>query len=532
MALPDTLPPDALSANSKPEKILLPGYLKYAGPLLLLCLILGLLYQDGLVWLLKVWNGKAYSHGYLVPLVSLYLIWEQRERFRLLPTAPAYFMAAIVICASLALLLISRSSAFIQLEAASLFLIIPGVLLLLLGRQITRAVLLPWLYLSFTLPWFDLFLDRLQPPFQRLTAILGTKLLSLIYPVFLNDIHIQLPSITMEVAKECSGIGFFISVLAIGIPLVYLTQHSWNRAALVLSLGLLITILANGFRVAMAGIMGESFGPELLHGPAHIFQGWFVAWIGWAGLFLVNWLVVRTSDKNTPRLFERWESRPTSNEQKKQVTQISLRQLYFGNFTLALCAALIYFASPQEMPLSTPLVNFPLTLADWKGTEAAWLEKEAFFPGADEQLNRIYHSTQDTEPIYLHIAYFKKQTEPKRLISQFSRPLHKKAIKTVIQDTAPVTLPQKVNKTTLVQAGVPYDIFFWYQFPDGKTVTEPNQARLTALKNGIIHQQNNGAVILIAIQQNGMEKETTNDIPASITAFLKTVGPTVTGLLP
>lgn len=540
MPLPETLSSDSsdssdsLSTNSKlanaPVKV---GWLRYAAPLLLLTLVLGLLYRDGIVWLLEIWSHNDYSHGYLVPLISLYIVWEQRERFRLLPIAPAYLAAAAVILVCLLLLIISRASAFIQFEAASLFLIIPGVLFLLFGVQITRAALLPWLYLSFSLPWFDLFLGHLQPPFQRISAIIGTKLLGLFFPVFLDGVYIQLPSIHMEVARECSGVNFFISVLAIGIPLVYLTQRRWTRALLVLGLGLLITVLANGLRVAIAGILGENFGPELLHGPAHIFQGWFVAWFGWVGLFLVNWYVVKRSDATKPKLFERWKFRLSSTRQKEQIARISSRLIYVTSAILALCGTVVYFASPRPVPLSQPLASLPTTLANWRGTEVEWLDQNTFFPGADEQLERIYYSSQNDTPIYLYIAYFNKQTEQKRLIRKFSQPLHKKAVTLNLPSSEPGISPRRVNRTFLIQGGIPYDIFFWYQFPDDKTATGQNQARVAALNNGIMHRQNNGAAVLVAIRQNPVrDTGKPTAVPQSISVFLKEVGSGIPGLLP
>lgn len=517
------------AANRSPQG----SWVQYVVPLALFFLTFYLLYQDGLVWLAEIWGHNDYSHGYLVPLISIYIIWEQRKRYSLLSLTPAYLAAASVFLFSLALLLISQSSAFIQLETASLFLIIPGILLFLFGWGVTRAALLPWLYLSFALPWFDLFLGRVQPLFQRISAFLGVKLLSLFYPVFLRDIHIQLPSINMEVAKECSGVNFFISVLAIGVPLVYLTQRRWSRAILVLGLGLLITMLANALRIAMAGVMGENFGPELLHGPAHILQGWFVAWFGWAGLFLVNWLFIKKSDNNTPRLYEHWQTHAIPDARPGQIVKISPKPLYAISCLFSLCAIIAYFLSPHPVPLPAPLAStLPLKIGSWQGAGTSWLDKKSLFPGADDQLERRYQSNQTTPPVYFYIAYFNKQTEQKRLIRQLSLPLHKKTVTVNLTDSTSGNSPAKVNRTTLIQNDISYDVFFWYQFPHGKTVTSQNQARLTALQNGILHQQNNGAIILVGVRKTDGNMNTSTELPKSIIEFLKDAGPEITGLIP
>lgn len=527
MSLHDSSPSDSLSTtNQAPSASTRLNWQKYAAPLALLCLTYYWLYRNGLAWLAEVWSHNDYSHGFLVPLVSCYIVWEQRERYHPLPVAPVYPAAAIIFLFSLALLLISRSSAFIQIEIASLFLIIPGILLFLFGWQITRAAFLPWLYLSFALPWFDLFLGRVYPLFQRLSAFLGAKLLSLVYPVFLHDTHIQLPSINMEVIAGCSGVHFFISVLAIGIPLVYLTQRSWSRSLLVLGLGLLITMLANGFRIALAGIMGENFGPEMLHGPAHILHGWFVAWFGWAGLFLVNWIAIKKTATSLPRLFERWKLQPVVNSKQDRIIKFSPKPFFLLSAILACCTIITYLLSPHSAPLPAPLSTLPTKIAAWEGNETTWVDQKNSFPKADDHLERVYYSSQASSPVYLYIAYFNQQTEYKRLIQQLSLPLHKKTVTVTFPSSESGLFPHKINSTTLMQNGISYDVYFWYQFPGGKTVTGQNEARLAAMQNGILHRHNNGAIVLVATTRSADKNS------SSISAFLKTFNPVISELLP
>lgn len=526
---PHSIPP----AINSPVAFSRKGWLHHIFPLTLLCLTFGLLYRNGLTWLAEIWSYNDYSHGFLVPLVSLYIVWEQRERYRGLPIAPAYLPASLVFLVSLALLIISRSSAFIQIELASLFLILPGIILFVFGRQVLRAALMPWLYLGFALPWFDLFLGHVQPIFQRISAIMGAKLLSLFYPVYLHGISIQLPSINMVVAKECSGVSFFISVLAIGIPLVYLTQQRWSRALFVLAMGLLITIVANWLRVAMAGIMGQNFGPELLHGPSHVLQGWLVAWFGWAGLFVVNWLVIRKSENSGPKLSERWKTHATANTQQSNMTTTSAKPLYLASFILALCAVATSFLSPRPVPLPAPLASaLPLNIGHWQGAEGNWLEKKPLFPGADDQLERQYRSTRTGATVYLYIAYFNRQTEQKRLIRQLSTPLHTKAVTVTLANPPSDDIPVAINRTTLIQNTIPYKVFFWYRFANGKTATGQNQARLTAMENGILHQHNNGAVILVGINGHGDDQLPTEAIPTPVLDFLNDAAPEITRLFP
>ena len=90
--------------------------------------------------------------------------------------------------------------------------------------------------------------------------------------------------------RECSGAGLLIAVLAVGLPLAYLTlQAWWSRITLVLS-SVLIAIVANWVRLTVMGIYAQAGGKDL-HGPYHILQGLFVDWVAFGFLFMGAWLL-------------------------------------------------------------------------------------------------------------------------------------------------------------------------------------------------------------------------------------------------
>ena len=112
-------------------------------------------------------------------------------------------------------------------------------------------------------------------------------------PVLLeHSIDIILPTVTLEVVRECSGAGLLIAVLAIGLPLASLTlQAWWSRITLVVS-SVMVAIMANWIRVTVMGVYAQSGGKDL-HGPYHILQGLFVDWVAFAFLFAGAWLLSR-----------------------------------------------------------------------------------------------------------------------------------------------------------------------------------------------------------------------------------------------
>ena len=53
-------------------------------------------------------------------------------------------------------------------------------------------------------------------------------------------------------------------------------------------------MLANGLRVALIGVW-VYYGGQIVHGPVHVFQSLFVAWIGYAALLVGAWWLRRES---------------------------------------------------------------------------------------------------------------------------------------------------------------------------------------------------------------------------------------------
>src|SRR5205807_1590090 len=188
----------------------------------------------------------------------------------------------------------------------------------------------------------------------------------------------------------------------------YLTQRTWPRAFAVVGAGMVVAVLTNGLRVAIAGMLGQKYGPDAVHGPAHIFQGWIVAQVGIVGVFLINSAVRRLPTKQTLKLHERWKlSRP--NHSELRVRQFSwLRISAMLAALLGLAIYLQFFSYTAAVPSRQSLASLPLAIAEWKGDSSDWMKSSELYPGADSSLARVYRRSS-SEEIYLYVGYFSKQ---------------------------------------------------------------------------------------------------------------------------
>jgi len=449
------------------------------------------------------WGRNDSSFSFLVPPISLYLVWLRRERIKKLPIRPAYLAGVSVMVISGAMLLLGEAASVISLQELSLVVMIVGLVLCLFGKEFLKAVGFPIAYLLFTMPIFFLVIDRLHWPFQLLTAKMGVAFLhALGVPGIVERQYLMLPNITLEVAEVCSGVSYLISIIAIGIPLAYVTQkNNWCRVILVVS-AVTIGVIGNWIRVAAIGLWAY-YGGKVLHGPFEVFQGLFVAQLGFVALFVGTWLLSKvpaSKSKNTH--FGELDS-------FSEKTNVENQPRLFNRSWLAAILILIGLASYSllqqhaPVPLKAEFTLFPISIGSWTGYEIEPNKALLRLPGADHELVKVYRSPSGRE-IQLYVAYFESQHHPKKLFSyRIARPLHR--------DAAMVDIPigQKetitVNQTWLVGDQGKQRIYFWYDF-NGRIIADQYKAMSETTLDALMHGRTNGAFVLISDIVTGQEE--------------------------
>ncbi len=477
-----------------------------------LTLLFFFLYYPTCKWLVATWShDKPYSHGFFVPFIVLYLVWLKRRQLSFLSLQPSKFVGGCILLGCAALLLLGRLGATIQLEVVSLYFFFPGVILLFWGWRVLKALWFPLFYLQFMIPWIDPLLSYVYPVFRHIAATLGTWFLSFIYPVMQDGTNIYLPNITLSVIDACSGINFFISVTALGVLLAYLTQKTWKRFFGILIAGVLVTIVANGVRVALAGIMGEEYGAGMLHGPGHIFRGWFVAQFGWVLIFFINWLIARIPHPEKYYLYEQWKKgREDEREPPASKTYSPDRKPYITAYIIffSFGVYLNFFAPPAAVDLRADLASVPIYMGGWKGHSTSWPAGENFFPGVADELNRNY-TNKTGRSVYLYIGYFPAQSVDARLVSYHSRPLFKSGKISSFVTNEGKTITVRMTHATI--GTVRYQVLSWYQFPDGMLVNE-YKVKVKSALDALVHHRNNGAVILVAVPDQSKDAGQVDDL--------------------
>jgi len=266
------------------SRLLLPG--------VLILVILALLYRDILRALVaQWWDDPNYSHGFLVPLFSGFLLWQGRHGLRgLVPRGTQVGLAVLLI--GIAALLLGDLGAENFLMRSSLLVIIAGLVLFHLGPQIFRAILFPLAFLLFMIPLPATLFYAITFPLQSLAASQAATILDWMgIPVLLDGNVIHLSQISLGVTEACSGIRSLISLVAGAVAWAYLALPRGWMAVLFVATALPVTIIANVARVVMTGIIGQQFGVEYASGFFHEFAGWGIYLFAFACLLGLHTLI-------------------------------------------------------------------------------------------------------------------------------------------------------------------------------------------------------------------------------------------------
>jgi len=242
-----------------------------------LAALVGLLYQAVLPDLvLDWWHDENNSHGFLVPLVSLYVAWERRDALRRLAVRPSAGGGALLVLGIL-VLVAGGVGAVQYVERVSVIVVLAGLIAFNLGWGHLKALSFPVLYLLLAIPPPAMVLNQVAFPLQLLAARGAEQLLfALGIPVLREGNVIELAHTTLEVAEACSGIRSLVSLLALALCVAYFFHRGWvARTVLTLS-AVPIAVVTNVARVAGTGVLVQYFGVEAAEGFYHSFSGWFL----------------------------------------------------------------------------------------------------------------------------------------------------------------------------------------------------------------------------------------------------------------
>lgn len=237
---------------------------------------LAIVYSSSFRILLSAWEQPDYSHGYLVPIFAVFLLWFRRD---LMPAAPWRGSPWGVVLLALSGLsyLAAGMMGFNLIIAFSIIPCVAGIVLMLGGWPMMRWAWPSIVFLCFMIPLPQAMETMARIPLQRLAAISSTYLLQTLgLPAVANGNVIQLSEYPINVAEACSGLRMLMTSVALTCGLAFvLNRPAWERLFVLVS-AVPIALAVNVIRVTVTGLCHEYFGPDVAETVFHDFAGYMM----------------------------------------------------------------------------------------------------------------------------------------------------------------------------------------------------------------------------------------------------------------
>lgn len=252
--------------------------------------------------MLNKWNNSPeYSHGYLVPIFSIALLWTRLDQLDLKKIGVNPWGLVLIAAA-----LIMRSMAIrFYMEWFDLLSVIPflaGVFLLAGGWHVSKWSATAVAFLIFMVPLPYSLEVALRGPLRKIGTVVSTYVMQTIgLPALAEGNVIVVGDARIGVTEACSGISMLMVFVAFSVAMALFIRERpiWEKI-LVLASAIPIAVFANVTRITVTGLLYATGFAEIADAFFHDFAGWMMIPLAfavlWFELYLASKIIVVADD--------------------------------------------------------------------------------------------------------------------------------------------------------------------------------------------------------------------------------------------
>lgn len=240
--------------------------------------VLVALFWPTLLWMAERFDAHEsfYSHGWLIPFASGWLIWQRRHQLARCRVAPS-FRGLLVLAPALLLHIVATwwnvhfVSGFAMLSA------LWALAWTFWGAQVVRVLRVPLAFLAFMVPLPGVLLIAISFKMKLAAATMATWFLQ--HGFGMSAVQagstIHLPGLAIVIDDTCSGLRSLISLLALstlwGFVMPGIVARGQRLALVAASIP--IALVANMVRILVLIVLGAVYGPKAAAGFIHYGSG-------------------------------------------------------------------------------------------------------------------------------------------------------------------------------------------------------------------------------------------------------------------
>ncbi|HHH76465.1 MAG TPA: exosortase/archaeosortase family protein, partial [Phycisphaerae bacterium] len=191
--------------------------------------------------LLNCLSDTNWSHGFVIPLFSLFLLYQRRGEIMTTPRKASYVGLALMIFGIGSMLYFKYPLKFSYGSQLSMLLVLLGLVWYMAGTKVMLLAWLPILYISFAIPFSDMIYNRISVPLQQLAAAVSGDIMTLLGVQEMEVSNSNMTFLTksgqiaeLTVAEACSGVRSLMAFAALGVAMAYVALHPfWHRLVMV-----------------------------------------------------------------------------------------------------------------------------------------------------------------------------------------------------------------------------------------------------------------------------------------------------------
>jgi exosortase len=231
---------------------------------------------DGLI---GIWRNPQYSHGYLVPIFTIALLWMRRQPFQPV-SALARWSGVGIILGGLGMRLLG---AMIHNGVVEMWAIIPvlmGIFIVAGGWSMFRWSAAPLAFLIFMMPLPEHVADMFLAPLQHAATVFSSFTLQTlgVDSYYVGNRIIIGENFPLNIEEQCSGLRMCTIFLAMAVAMTMITERPWWQNAIVILSAIPIALAVNLIRIVVTALLYLMLGQESEFAKHffHDLAGWFM----------------------------------------------------------------------------------------------------------------------------------------------------------------------------------------------------------------------------------------------------------------
>ena len=466
-------------------------------------------FWNGIVFLGQTWATPEYSHGPLIPLISLYLFLRelrdlpQETVLAAAENPPRRWIGIFFIALGLGLGIVGNVTKIPDVSTYGMIIWTGGIVLTVFGWSQGRLHQLPVLHLIFMLALPGVIYWKMSIFLQGVSSQIGVAMVSAMgIPVYLNGNIIDLGVYKLHVAEACSGLRYLFPILSFSYLTAILYRGPYWHKVLLFVAAAPIAVLMNSFRVGVIGIMVNSFGIEYAEGFLHFFEGWVIFLLCIAILFAMAVVLQRFAPEPKP-LAEAidldFNGLPA---EAARITNIQpTKGIIAGALITAALSGAFLFAPPREVPLPErlPFDTFPTRIEGWSGVRSSLEPAVEETLGADDYVQTTFVSADRESMVSFFSAYYERQTDNSGIHSP-EVCLPGSGWEMFQFGPREVSMPDTIYGTftlnrAVIQRGLEKQLVYYWFEQRGKRMVNDYAAKLSVVVDSVRIGRSDGAIV-------------------------------------